>query len=87
MVQGLGVPTEATLAQMRAMGASYVVGSPGRYATPKGRLTRLEADYLAQPWSQVREGLMVKLKWSPVDGPLMDGLNQPLGGHYEVVPR
>lgn len=49
-----GVPTEATLAQMRAIGASYVVG------TPKGRLTRLEADYLAQPWSQVREGLMVK---------------------------
>ena len=49
-----GVPTEATLAQMRAMGASYVVG------TPKGRLTKLEGDYLTQPWSQVREGLMVK---------------------------
>ena len=22
------------------------------------------------------------LKWPPVDGPLMDGLNQPFGGHY-----
>ena len=42
------------------MGASYVVGSPGRYATPKGRLTKLEGDYLTQSWSQVREGLMVK---------------------------
>ena len=42
------------------MGASYVVGSPGRYATPKGRLTKLEGAYLTQSWSQVREGLMVK---------------------------
>ena len=49
-----GVPTEATLAQMRALGASYVVG------TPKGRLTKLEGDLLSQPWARVREGLEVK---------------------------
>ena len=30
-----GIPTEASLAKMRAMGASFLVG------TPKGRLTRL----------------------------------------------
>ncbi len=53
-VMDRGVPTEATLAQMRAMGAFYLVG------TPKGRLTKLEGDLLAQPWQRVREGLQVK---------------------------
>ncbi len=29
--------------------------------TPKGRLTRYEADLLEQPWQKVREGVKVKL--------------------------
>jgi transposase len=52
-----GIPTEATLAQMRASRppVRYLVG------TPKGRLSALEAALLAQPWQQVREGITVKL--------------------------
>ena len=53
-VMDRGVPTEDSLAQMRAMGASYLVG------TPKGRLTKLEQGFLAQPWQRVREGVDVK---------------------------
>ena len=49
-----GVPTEDSLAKMRRMGASYLVG------TPKGRLTKLEQGFLAQPWQRVREGVDVK---------------------------
>jgi len=52
-----GIPTEATLAQMRASTPPirYLVG------TPKGRLSSLEAALLAQPWQQVRAGITVKL--------------------------
>jgi len=52
-----GIPTEATLAQMRASAppVRYLVG------TPKGRLSTLEAALLEQPWQQVREGIAVKL--------------------------
>jgi hypothetical protein len=52
-----GIPTEATLAQMRASTPPirYLVG------TPKGRLSTLEAALLEQPWQQVREGIAVKL--------------------------
>ncbi len=52
-----GIPTEATLAQMRASTppVRYLVG------TPKGRLSKLEAALLAQPWQQVRDGITVKL--------------------------
>src|SRR5580765_7793839 len=53
-VMDRGVPTEDSLAKMRAMGASYLVG------TPKGRLTRLEQAFLGQPWARVREGVQVK---------------------------
>jgi transposase len=53
-VMDRGVPTENSLAKMRAMGASYLVG------TPKGRLTKLERDFLAKPWQTVREGVDVK---------------------------
>jgi transposase len=49
-----GIPTEDSLAKMRTMGASYLVG------TPKGRLTKLEQAFLNQPWAQVREGVQVK---------------------------
>ena len=52
-----GIPTEATLAQMRASDppVRYLVG------TPKGRLSQLEAGLLGQPWQQVRAGIDVKL--------------------------
>jgi hypothetical protein len=52
-----GIPTEATLAQMRASDppVRYLVG------TPKGRLSQLEAALLDQPWQQVRAGIAVKL--------------------------
>jgi len=53
-VMDRGVPTEDSLAKMRAMGASYLVG------TPKGRLSRLEQAFLGQPWARVREGVQVK---------------------------
>ncbi len=53
-VMDRGIPTGETLAQMRAMGACYLVG------TPKGRLSRLEQHFLDQPWGTVREGLHVK---------------------------
>jgi len=52
-----GIPTEATLEQMRTSQppVRYLVG------TPKGRLSKLEAALLAQPWQQVRAGIDVKL--------------------------
>ena len=53
-VMDRGIPTEDSLAKMRTMGASYLVG------TPKGRLTKLEQAFLNQPWAQVREGVQVK---------------------------
>ena len=53
-VMDRGVPTEQSLAKMRTMGASYLVG------TPKGRLTKLEQDFLAKPWQRVRDGVDVK---------------------------
>jgi transposase len=53
-VMDRGIPTEDSLAKMRAIGASYLVG------TPKGRLTKLEQAFLGQPWARVREGVQVK---------------------------
>ena len=53
-VMDRGIPTEESLAKMRRVGASYLVG------TPKGRLSRLEQDFLGQPWARVREGVQVK---------------------------
>ncbi|MBU6258239.1 MAG: IS1634 family transposase [Burkholderiales bacterium] len=49
-----GLPTEDSLAKVRAIGASHHVG------TPKGRLTRLEQDFLHWPWAKVRDGVQVK---------------------------
>jgi len=56
-VMDRGIPTEETLRQMRASEppVSYLVG------TPKGRLTKLEAQLAERPWQQVREGVEVKL--------------------------
>jgi transposase len=53
-VMDRGVPTEDSLAKMRSIGASYLVG------TPKGRLTKLEQAFLTQPWAKVRDGVQVK---------------------------
>jgi DDE family transposase len=59
-----GVPTEAVLAEMRQADppVQYLVG------TPKGRLSRLEKQLLAKPWSEARPGVQVKLL--PQDGEL-----------------
>jgi transposase len=53
-VMDRGIPTEDSLAKMRSIGASYLVG------TPKGRLTKLEQAFVNQPWAKVREGVQVK---------------------------
>jgi hypothetical protein len=52
-----GIPTEEVLAEMRAADppVQYLVG------TPKGRLGKLEARLLQQPWRQARAGVQVKL--------------------------
>ena len=49
-----GVPTEETLAKMRAREIDYLVG------TPKGRLTQLEKGLLEKPWIEARESVRVK---------------------------
>ena len=56
-VMDRGIPTEETLAQMRTSDppVHYLVG------TPRGKLTKLEQDFLAQPWEKVRESVQVKL--------------------------
>ena len=52
-----GIPTEETLALMRASDppVHYLVG------TPKGRLTKLEKSFLTKPWVTVRDQVTVKL--------------------------
>jgi hypothetical protein len=52
-----GVPTEEVLTEMRTSVPPiyYLVG------TPKGRLTKLEADLLERPWQSVRPGVEVKV--------------------------
>ena len=54
-VMDRGIPTEAHLAQLRARGAQYIVG------TPKGRLTALEQQHLRLPWQAARPSVQVKL--------------------------
>jgi len=56
-VMDRGIPTEAVLAEMRRRDppVQYLVG------TPKGRLSRLEKQLLAQPWQEARAGVSVKL--------------------------
>jgi transposase len=56
-VMDRGIPTEEVLAEMRASvpPIQYLVG------TPKGRLSKLEAQLTSLPWEQVREGIEVKL--------------------------
>lgn len=60
-VMDRGIPTEAALAQMRASDTPirYLVG------TPKGRLSKLEREFITRPWTQVRESVDVKLLEQP----------------------
>lgn len=56
-VMDRGIPTEANLQTMRTSDPPihYLVG------TPKGRLNKLEKDFLVKPWQQVRDLVNVKL--------------------------
>ena len=56
-VMDRGIPTEATLAQMRQSETPvyYLVG------TPRGRLSALEKAFLGKPWEKARESVEVKL--------------------------
>jgi hypothetical protein len=54
-VMDRGIPTEATLQQMRAEEVAYLVG------TPKHLLSKLEKDLIDKPWEPVHEGMAVKL--------------------------
>ena len=56
-VMDRGIPTEAVLEELRKGDpkVSYLVG------TPKGRLTKLEAQLAQRPWQEVRPQLRVKL--------------------------
>jgi hypothetical protein len=54
-VMDRGIPTEATLAHMRARNISYLVG------TPKGRINQHEKKWLNLEWQQVRDSVQVKL--------------------------
>jgi transposase len=56
-VMDRGIPTEEALTHLRSRDppVRYLVG------TPKGRLSALERDFLAQPWEKAREQVQVKL--------------------------
>ena len=50
-----GIPTEATLKEMREAGTQYLVG------TPRSMLGKLDRQFADQPWQQVHEAMSVKL--------------------------
>ena len=54
-VMDRGIPTEATLQQMREDGVAYLVG------TPKTSLGKREEKLVEKPWETVHEGMNVKL--------------------------
>ena len=54
-VMDRGIPTEATLKEMRERNISYLVG------TPKSRINKHEKQWLTLPWQQVRDSVQVKL--------------------------
>jgi transposase len=54
-VMDRGIPTEASLEQMRREGMAYLVG------TPKAMLGKLEQELLHSPWRTVHEGMDVRL--------------------------
>jgi transposase len=53
-----GVPTEEVLSEMRSSTPVPIYYLAG---TPKGRLSKLEADLLQRPWQSVRPGVEVKV--------------------------
>jgi hypothetical protein len=50
-----GIPTEATLREMREAGTQYLVG------TPRSMLSKLDQQFADKPWQQVHEAMSVKL--------------------------
>jgi transposase len=54
-VMDRGIPTEATLQEMRDAGTQYLVG------TPRSMLGKLDQKFAGQPWQQVHEAMSVKL--------------------------
>jgi transposase len=54
-VMDRGIPTEATLKQMREAGTQYLVG------TPRSMLGKLDQSFADQPWQQVHQSMQVKL--------------------------
>ncbi len=54
-VMDRGLPTEATLEEMRNEGVAYLVG------TPRSLLGKLEKDLVDRPWEEVHDGVRVKL--------------------------
>ncbi len=56
-VMDRGIPTEEMLKEMReaASPVAYLVG------TPRGRLSKLEREFLVLPWAKVKESVEVKL--------------------------
>jgi len=50
-----GIPTEATLKEMREAGTHYLVG------TPKSMLSKLDQQLADKPWQQVHEAMSVKM--------------------------
>jgi len=50
-----GIPTEATLKEMREAGTQYLVG------TPRSMLGKLDQSFADKPWQQVHESMQVKL--------------------------
>jgi transposase len=54
-VMDRGIPTQATLKEMREAGTQYLVG------TPRSMLGKLDQEFADQPWQQVHEAMSVKL--------------------------
>jgi transposase len=50
-----GIPTEATLKEMREAGTQYLVG------TPRSMLGKLEQSFADKPWHQIHKSMQVKL--------------------------
>lgn len=54
-VMDRGIPTEATLKEMRQAGTQYLVG------TPRSMLGKLDRQFADKPWQQAHEAMRVKL--------------------------
>jgi transposase len=54
-VMDRGIPTEASLQEMRNEKVAYLVG------TPKATLSKLERELVGKPWRMVHEGMKVRL--------------------------